>query len=99
MCGCRGRGVHGHHVVFRQEVVRRGGSLSDVRNIVLMTVVCHMNFHARAMRLEARKLPDSVFEFARELLGPGRAFNYLRARYVGADPRLDALLQEHEAAA
>ena len=31
-------------------------------------------------------------EFAREVLGAGPAYEYLRRRYAGQDPRLDALV-------
>ena len=40
----------------------------------------------------AAALPDSVFSFAAELVNAGWAFEYLRRRYSGDDPRLEALL-------
>jgi hypothetical protein len=35
-----------------------------------------------------------VFEFARELMDAGPAYEYLGRFYAGSDPRLDALLAE-----
>jgi len=65
---------------------------ADKRNLVWLAYDCHMAHHNRAPALTLAKLPDSVFEFAAELLGPGEAFEYLRRRYDGQDARLDALL-------
>lgn len=76
---------------------RHGGDLRDDRNLIGLSVRCHLNHHARARALPLAVLPDSVFEFARELLGAGLAYETLRRCYVGGDPRLDALL-ENEAA-
>jgi hypothetical protein len=94
VCGCRKRGVHRHHVVYEQHVVRAGGKLKDARNLVWLAFDCHLAHHGRSRVLPLGVLPDSVFVFASELLGAGAAFEYLRRRYAGEDARLDALLGE-----
>lgn len=66
--------------------------LRDPRNLVPVNVTCHAGHHSRRRPLPLHVLPSSVFEFAVELLGEGAAFEYLRRRYDGGDPRLDALL-------
>lgn len=58
-----------------------------------MAFDCHLAHHGRSRVLPLERLPDSVFAFAVELLGPA-AFDYLRRRYGGEDVRLDALLAE-----
>lgn len=67
---------------------------ADVRNLVPLCPAAHAAHHNRSRPLRLAVLPDSVFEFAAEVLGAGRAFEYLRRRYVGEDARLDALLPE-----
>ena len=107
VCGCgRKKGLHRHHVVYQQELRRIAGTevaramtlAMDPRNIVLVAFRCHGQHHARREVLPLRVLPDSVFEFALEVLGAGRAFEYLRRHYAGDDPRLDALLEVADAA-
>lgn len=88
---CNGRGVHRHHVIYAQAVEREGGNVADDRNLVWVCFTCHGNHHGRSKPLDLGMLPDSVFEFAGQLLGPA-GFDYLRRRYVGEDARLEALL-------
>lgn len=97
ICGCGARAVHRHHAIVESLVKREGGDLRDDRNLVPIAMRCHLNHHARAQTLPLRVLPDSVFVFARELLGAGRAYEALRRSYVGGDARLDALLQDEAA--
>lgn len=52
---------------------------------------CHGAHHSGAKRLLLGMLPDSVFEFAAELMGAGAAQLYLERYYRGQDPRVDAL--------
>lgn len=107
VCGCGQPGVHRHHVVTAQEIRKAlgyrasrrkkarsdgAGLLRDARNLVPMAFVCHGEHHSRMRPLPLEVLPDSVFEFAAEVLGRGRAFNYLRRHYNGGDARLDALV-------
>jgi hypothetical protein len=108
VCGCGARAVQMHHVVYRQELRRvaetrnNGTRLTvlarDVRNLVPLAKACHDAHHARQAPLELRVLPDSVFEFAAEVLEPGPAWSYLDRRYRGRDPRMDAMLRADEAA-
>jgi hypothetical protein len=91
ICGCGQRAVHRHHVVYAQAVEREGGDVTDARNLVPVAFSCHGAHHGRSRPFELRMLPDSVFEFARELLGAYGA-DYLRRRYAGDDPRLNGLL-------
>jgi len=70
--------------------------VSDPRNLVDAASTCHGSHHAASQRYSLAMLPDSVFEFAAEVLGE-RAHGWLRRRYVGEDARLDAL-REIEAA-
>jgi hypothetical protein len=63
---------------------------TDPRNLVFVAFDCHGAHHSGARRYPLSVLPDSVFEFAAEVLGP-RAHRYLRARYAGDDARLDLL--------
>lgn len=72
---------------------QQGAMLKDRRNLVPVAFGCHADHHTGAKRLPLAVLPDSVFEFAFELLGPA-AFDYLGRRYGGDDARLDALLAE-----
>lgn len=66
--------------------------MRDKRNLVPVAHDCHGAHHARARPFPLRVLPDSVFEFAVELMGVGPAYEYLRRRYSGEDERLTALL-------
>lgn len=80
--------------MIRRNVAKgeRGRWLRDKRNIVPMDWSCHFRHHSAERRLWLDVLPDSVFEFARELMGAGPAYEYLRRFYRGEDERLEALL-------
>jgi hypothetical protein len=104
-CGCGKRhGLQLHHVVTQQKIRREargepGRDLilcADRRNLVPVGRACHAKHHSRQEPYELRRLPDSVFEFARELLGAGPAYEYLRRSYAGEDARLDALIKEDD---
>lgn len=69
-----------------------GGNLKDPRNLVDINHRCHERHHCRVAVLPLAVLPDSVFEFALELMGAGPAYEYLRRRYQGEDARLGELL-------
>jgi hypothetical protein len=106
---CGHRAVQLHHVVYEQELMRRyaqgrhrdGPTRSslrkDQRNLVPVCKRCHERHHSRFSPLFLLQLPDSVFEFATEVMGPGAAYEYLSRRYRGTDPRLSALLEESAA--
>lgn len=91
ICGCGQRAVHYHHAVYEQHVEREGGDVKDPRNLVPVAFACHGAHHGRSRPFELAVLPDEVFTFAGDLLGPA-GFDYLRRRYVGDDQRLEALL-------
>lgn len=74
------------------DVTRELTLLADQRNLVPVGPKCHAAHHNRDRPLAIRLLPDCAFEFAEELLGAGRAYEYLSRRYSGRDPRLDVLL-------
>lgn len=85
---CHGRAVQLHHVLYRQHVPRE--LLHDSRNLLPLCVDCHANHHG-IHSLSLRLLTDANYEFAREVKGAA-AYDYLRKRYGGDDPRLEALL-------
>lgn len=89
---CSSRAVHEHHVVYRQHWLRDGGELDDPRNLVPMCFRCHERHHSGIARLPLWVLPDAVFVALPEVLGAGRAYEYLGRRYSGRDLRHDALL-------
>lgn len=65
----------------------------DLRNRMILDPECHEKHHNRSRVIPLVALPSSAFEYAADLLGPEKAFEYLRRRYAGEDPRLDALLE------
>lgn len=71
---------------------RVAGLLRDKRNLIPVAFECHDAHHRGAERYRLHMLPDSVFEFAEELMGPGPAYEYLRRHYDGSDMRLELLL-------
>lgn len=83
-----------HHVIYRQHCK---GHERDERNLVPTCFRCHERHHSAHCRFCLGLLPDSVFEFAAEVLGTGPAYEYLRRRYSGEDRRLRALLEESAA--
>jgi cytochrome c553 len=68
--------------------------LADDRNLIPLCQRCHERHHTRFEVLPIHVLPDSVFEFAAELMGAGAAYEYLKRRYTGMDRRLSALLED-----
>lgn len=85
------QGLEAHHIVYRQAVERAGGDVWDVRNRLVVCHLCHFRHHSHHRLIPLRALPDKAFEFAAELLGPGKAWGYLARRYQGPDYRLDEL--------
>lgn len=86
-----------HHIIYRQTVAREGGDLWDPRNALTLCASCHARHHRASAKIPLRVLPDSVFEFAGEVMGRGAAFEYLTRRYEGSDRRLAELLEESDA--
>lgn len=101
VCGCGRRSANRHHVIYRQHLRERAerrhdgtsfrALVADERNLVAMAFGCHQDHHARSRPLPMRLLPDSVFEFAIEVLGFGPSYQYLARYYGGSDPRHDAM--------
>ena len=102
ICDARGSYTSLHHVVYEQHVRDAGGDVWDPRNSLTVCdgpFSCHTRHHSRMRPIRLDALPDSAYEFAAELFGSGAAYEYLRRRYFGDDPRLDRLLDEWEMAA
>ena len=82
---------HPHHVVYRQELEKLGitdiAVLWDKRNCLRLCPECHANHHG-LYPIKLTSLRDANYEFAFEKLG-ARAFDYLRQKYDGDDPRLE----------
>lgn len=97
ICGCGQPAIQLHHVVYQQAIRRAGGDVKDTRNLVPVSFACHGAHHNRQRPIALNVLPDSVYRYARELLGDGVAYEYLRRYYGGDDPRLDELLMEDAA--
>lgn len=99
-CGCLEPAVQLHHAVTRQELRRIANKrndgtkylvlAADPRNLVPVALACHGNHHSKSRPYTLAVLPDSVYEFAAELMGP-RAFNWLRRYYAGFDRRHENL--------
>lgn len=85
-----------HHICYRQELRRVGGDEWDPRNAITLCASHHSSHHRQGRPVELSLLPNAAFEFAAETLGAGRAYEYLKRRYSGTDPRLDELLTQHE---
>jgi hypothetical protein len=94
--GCLNRAVHRHHVVYEQEIERRGGNKRDPRWFMALCMNCHFEHHNPGVdaerKLPLRLIPDEAIEAAYELMG-AYAYDYLRRRYRGEDARVDALLE------
>lgn len=88
---CNARAVHRHHVVFRQHVLRAGGDRHDPANMATLCLEHHVSVHAR-QDLPMVALSDAAIRFATDLLGPA-AESYIRRRYSGDDPRVDAIAE------
>ena len=89
-----------HHVIYEQELRRIAGKdkalyrqlYKDERNLMNVEKRPHDDHHSGAKRFKLTDLRDSVYEFGVEVMGAGRTYNFLRRRYDGEDPRLEALL-------
>lgn len=90
---CGNWAVHQHHVVYRQHIERVGGDRWHPDDALSLCRDCHTAAHMHNLPLGV--LRDENFSFARDLFGAGKAYEYLRRRYVGEDPRLDQLEREY----
>ncbi len=76
-----GVAARAHHVVYEQEVRRRGGALHDTRNAMGVCDPCHARHHdGTPWRLALSALTAEHHAFAAELLGDS-AGDYLARRY------------------
>lgn len=107
ICGCGRKGLQLHHAVYQQHIRAHAKDknisfasefdlVRDPRNLVPTSPGCHAAHHNRSRPFEVSMLPDSVFEFAAEVMGAGTAYEYLSRRYRGSDDRLDALLIRYQ---
>lgn len=100
-----------HHVVYEQHVlgapaykvltaaVDRLRLQFDPRNAMRLCRTCHKGGqHTGKKRVELKRLSDENIEFAVELFGAPKAYNYLTRHYAGTDPRVEALIVESAAA-
>lgn len=99
-CG-EGRRLQAHHCITQAALRRMAVDedhaaklCADYRNLIPLCPECHAGHHGRSRPLPLVVLPDSVFAFAREVMGDARAYEYLRRYYAGQDERLDDLLRE-----
>lgn len=74
----------GHHVVYEQEVLRRGFPKYDIRNCLRLCQRCHFNHHygPPEKRLPLSALRPSNVTYAREVLGDDFYIDYLTRRYA-----------------
>lgn len=99
ICGKPGGGVHGHHVIDRQELRRRNLPEWDHRNALRVHPFCpskplaghyaHENARDHS-RIPLSRLTDKNVEFAAEALGD-YAYDHLTRYYSGTDERVEAL--------
>jgi hypothetical protein len=89
---CDGRGpFDSHHVIYRQEVRRRGGDQGDPENSLTLCHGCHSSHHRRGRVIPLTALRDENIQWAFGLMGAA-AYNYFKRSYAGDDPRIDAAL-------
>lgn len=78
------RAAHSHHVVYEQELSRRGAALWDTRNALPLCFHCHNEHHKPGVRSDMRvplgSLRPENINYAAEVLGD-YAMDYLHKRY------------------
>jgi hypothetical protein len=79
------------------DIIREMALTSDKRNMVIVGPKCHANHHNRSKPYSLSMLPDEAYEFAADVMGAGRAYEYLSRRYSGSDMRLERLLARQAA--
>lgn len=89
-------GLDPHHVVYARHVDEQGGDIHDGRNQLVLCRDCHAWTH-QEKRLPTLLVRDDTITFARQLFGPGAAYEYLLRYYDPTDdPRVAQLLAEWE---
>lgn len=95
-CG-RGGSFDAHHVIERQELRNQGLNEWDLDNALRLcdrpVGGCHQNHTAASKRVRLERLTDRNIDFAFRALGPA-AYDYLKRRYGGDDPRVERKLKE-----
>lgn len=86
------RSYHAHHVVYDQELQRRGLPRWDKRNALPVCPKCHERHHKRMQAIPLICLTDENIEYAFAVLG-AYGYDYLRQRYAGDDERLEGHLE------
>lgn len=95
---CRERARDPHHVVYRNKLEKVGQPQWDPDDGLPLCRPCHHAHHyAPGGELPLTCLGDENIAFAFRTLG-AHAFDYLRRRYAGHDPRLDSHLAAAEPA-
>lgn len=88
-CGSKTKPFQAHHVIYRQELRRRGLPEWDTRGarrVCEGPLECHVNHHSpNGPKIKTKRLTDENIEYAFESLG-AYAYDYLRARYDDSDP-------------
>lgn len=87
VCAVTGRrgAFHAHHVVREEDVQTLDPH--DDRNALRILPSVHWDHHWGNEKIPLTALLDENLAFAYQELGPG-AYDYLRRRYVGEDPRV-----------
>jgi hypothetical protein len=74
-----------HHVVYEQELERRGVPLFDARNVLRLCRTCHFRHHQGIAPIPMAVLTPANLAYAREVLGDFY-IDYLNRRYVPECP-------------
>lgn len=94
-CGA-GRAQEAHHVVYRQELRRRGLPQWDSDDGLALCHRCHERHHnGGRWKISLTVLSSVNLDYAFAVLG-AFAYDYLSARYAGEDPRLEERLAAAE---
>lgn len=94
----RGGSFDAHHVIEKQELERRGLWKWDTRGALRLckgALGCHdqHTYKGGDSRVPLAKLTSTNIDYAFEVLG-AFAYDYLKRRYYGEDPRLERRLEE-----
>jgi hypothetical protein len=88
---------HAHHAgVYEQKLRHLGLPLWDPANALRLCLACHAKHHSPNHKLTLSVLRAQNIRYAFDVLGE-RAYEYLRRRYQGADPRLERERQKRSA--
>lgn len=74
-----------HHVIYEQELDRRGEPLFDPRNVLRLCRSCHFRHHQGIAPISIANLTSANLAYAREVLGTF-AMDYLNRRYPVSCP-------------